>query len=158
VLSLDPQRAKRFGEAMSFLATGEGYALRHLTEGYPWDTVSGTVVDIGGSHGDAAFELARKYPDLRLVVQDLPGVVANSKPVEGLDVEFMAHDFFQKQPVKDAAVYYFRWILHNWPDAYCIRILRALIPALRKGARLLVMDFVMPPPGVLPNDLDRKLR
>jgi trans-aconitate methyltransferase len=158
VLAQDPQRAKRFGQAMSFLTTGEGYALRHLTDGYPWDTVSGTVVDLGGSHGDAAFALARKYPDLRLVVQELPGVVANAKPIEGLDVEFMAHDFFQNQPVKDADVYYFRWILHNWPDSYCIQILRALIPALRKGARILVMDFVMPPPGVLPNDLDRKLR
>ncbi len=37
-------------------------------------------------------------------------------------------------------------------------MLKALIPALKKGARVLVMDFVMPPFGVLSNNLDRKLR
>ncbi|KAK7192329.1 hypothetical protein DPSP01_004918 [Paraphaeosphaeria sporulosa] len=158
VLAQDPQRAKRFGQAMSFYTTGVGFSLRHLTDGYPWDTVPGTVIDLGGSHGDAAFALARKYPDLRLIVQELPGVVDNAKPVEGLNVNFIAHDFFQPQPVKGADVYFFRWILHNWPDQYCIQILRALIPALKTGAKILVMDFVMPPPGSLPNDLDRKLR
>lgn len=158
MLEQNPERAKAFGQAMSFYTTGEGFSLQHLTDGYPWDTVSGTVVDIGGSHGDAAFALARKYPDLNLIVQELPAVVANAKPVEGLNVDFTAHDFFQTQTVKDAEVYFFRWILHNWPDSYCLQILRALIPALKKGAKILVMDVVMPPPGVLPNNLDRKMR
>ncbi|CAO2648170.1 Nn.00g090920.m01.CDS01 [Neocucurbitaria sp. VM-36] len=159
VIAQDPDRARRFGGAMSFFTTGEGYSLRHLTDGYPWHFIpSGTVVDLGGSHGDAAFALARKYPTLDLIVQELPEVVANSKEQEGLNVRFMAHDFFEEQPIKGADVYLYRWTLHNWPDKYCVDILRALIPALKNGARVLVMDFVMPPPGVLPNDLDRKLR
>jgi hypothetical protein len=65
---------------MSFFTTGEGYALRHLTSGYPWaDIPAGTVVDLGGSHGDAAFALARAHPHLKLIVQELPEVVANSQ-------------------------------------------------------------------------------
>ncbi|KAL1604756.1 hypothetical protein SLS60_004296 [Paraconiothyrium brasiliense] len=132
VLAQYPQRAKRFGQAMSFFTTGDGYALRHLTDGYPWDTI--------------------------WHFQELPEVVANAKPEEGLNVEFMTHDFFNEQPVKHGDVYYLRWTLYNWLDTYYVRILRALIPALKKGARMLVMDFVMPPPGVLPNGLDRKLR
>src|SRR4051812_6279671 len=143
---------------MSFFTTGDDYSLRHLTDGYPWASVPGTVVDLGGSHGDAAFALAKKNPHLHLVVQELPEVVANSKEQEGLDVKFMAHDFFLEQPVKDADVYLYRWTLHNWPDKYCIKILKALVPALKKGARVLIMDFVMPPYGLLPNDLERKLR
>jgi hypothetical protein len=159
VLSNSPERARRFGQAMSFYTTGEGYALRHLTSGYPWaDIPSGTVVDLGGSHGDAAFALARAHPHLKLVVQELPEVVANSVPAEGLNVAFMAHSIFEEQPVKGAEVYLYRWIMHNWPDEYCVKILKALVPALKKGARVLVMDMVMPPPGMLPNDLDRKLR
>jgi len=78
--------------------------------------------------------------------------------LEGLNVEFMAHDFFDEQPVKGAEVYYYRHTLHNWPDKYCTKTLKALIPALKTGARLLIMDMLMPPPGALPNDLDRKLR
>ena len=159
VLAQSPDRARRFGGAMSFFTTGEGFASRHLTDGYPWETIgAGTVVDIGGSHGDAAFALARKYPDMRLIVQEVPEVVANCKTEKGVNVEFMEHDFFEDQPVKGADVYLFRWILHSWPDKYCVKILRALIPALKSGARVLIMDMVMPPPGALPNDLDRKLR
>lgn len=159
VLTKEPERARRFGGAMSFFSTGEGYSLRHLTDGYPWATVSfGTVVDLGGSHGDAAFALARKFPDLHLVVQDLPEVIANANVKAGLDVKFLAHNFFEEQPVKGADVYYYRWTLHNWPDQYCIKALRALVPALKPGSRILIIDAVMPPPGTLPNDLDRKLR
>lgn len=145
---------------MSFFTTGEGYSLDHLTDGYDWDSINpgGTVVDLGGSHGDAAFALARKYHSLHFIVQELPQVVANSKEEKGLDVKFIAHDFFEEQPVHGADVYLFRWILHNWSDKYCIKILRALIPALKPGARVLISDFVMPPPGVVPNILDRKLR
>lgn len=144
---------------MSFFTTGDGYSLRHLADGYDWSSVgSGTVIDLGGSTGDAAFAIAKKNPNLNLMVQELPEVVANSKEQEGVNVKFMAHDFFQEQPVKDADVYLYRWTLHNWPDKYCIKILQALTPALKKGARVLVMDFVMPPPGVLPNEMDRKLR
>ncbi|XXH04097.1 hypothetical protein Hte_010508 [Hypoxylon texense] len=158
-LSEDPERARRFGGAMSFFTTGPGYSLHHLTDNYSWDSLGhGTVVDLGGSHGDAAFALARKYPDLHLVVQELPEVVTNSKEQPGVDVKFMAHDFFEEQPIKNADVYLYRWILHNWPDKYCVKILRALAPALKKGARILIMDFVMPPLGVLPNSIERKLR
>lgn len=144
---------------MSFFTTGDGYSLRHLTEGYAWGQLgAGTVVDVGGSEGDAAFAIARKYPDIQLIVQELPEVVAISKEEPGLNVKFMAHDFFEEQPIKDADVYLYRWVLHNWPNKYCIQILNSLVPALKPGARVLIMDFVMPPPLVLPNSMDRKLR
>jgi trans-aconitate methyltransferase len=159
VLAGNPDRARRFGGAMSFFTTGEGYALHHLRDGYPWESLSsGTVVDLGGSHGDVAFALARKYPQLNIIVQELPEVVKNAKKEAGLNVTFMAHDFFDEQPIEGADVYLFRWTLHNWPDNYCVKMLKALVPALKKDARVLVMDFVMPPPNMLPNELERQLR
>lgn len=158
-LSKDPARARRFGGAMSFFTTGPGYSLDHLVDHYPWASHgSGTVVDVGGSHGDAAFAIARKFPDLDVIVQELPEVVANSQQQAGLNVRFMPYDFFEEQPVKEASVYIYRWILHNWPGKHCIKILKALVPALKSGSRVLVMDFVMPPPCVLPNAAERKLR
>jgi len=158
VLEENPDRARRFREAMSFFTIGDGYSLRHLTNGYPWNKVRGTVVDIGGSHGEAAFALARCYPHLHLIVQDLFDVVSNSKERWSFNVKLMVHDFFQEQPMKEADVYLYRSILHNWPDEYCIKILRALVPALKKGAKVLVMDVVMPLYGVVPNNLEQKLR
>jgi hypothetical protein len=59
----------------------------------------------------------------------------------------MEHDFFQDQPVC-ADAYLLRWVLHDWSDKYAIKILRALIPALKKGARIIVNEFVLPPPGI----------
>ncbi|KAF1969842.1 S-adenosyl-L-methionine-dependent methyltransferase [Bimuria novae-zelandiae CBS 107.79] len=124
----NPGRARRFGGAMSFFTTGDGYSLRHLTEGYPWEPInSGTVVDLGGSNGDAAFAQAKRFPGLNLIVQEPPEVVVNSQEEEGLNVKFMTHDFFQPQPVEDADVYFYRWIFHNWPNKYCVKILQALI-------------------------------
>lgn len=35
-----------------------------------------------------------------------------------------------------------KWILHDWPDAESIAILRALVPALRPGARVVFIDYV----------------
>ena len=145
---------------MNFFTTGDGYSLRHLTDGYGWDTLgsAATVVDLGGSHGGAAFALARKNPGFHLIVQELPQVVASSKEEVGLDVKFMVHDIFEERPVHGADGYLFRWILHNWPDKHCVKALRALIPALKQGARVLIAEFVMPPPGVVPNELERKIR
>ncbi|KAL9074671.1 MAG: hypothetical protein Q9157_004300 [Trypethelium eluteriae] len=62
-------------------------------------------------------------------------------------VEWMAHDFFAPQPVKGAAVYLLRWVLHDWADGYAVEILRALVPALEPGARLCVAEVVLPGPG-----------
>ena len=64
-------------------------------------------------------------------------------------VRFDAHDIFTVNPVAGAAVYYLRHVLHDWPDSHAVKILKALVPALRTGARVLVSDSVIPPPGVL---------
>jgi hypothetical protein len=58
-------------------------------------------------------------------------------------ISFMPHDFFNTQPVT-ADVYLLRWILHNWSDKYCVRMLRALIPALKPGAKIVVNEDVRP--------------
>ncbi|KID63532.1 O-methyltransferase, family 2, partial [Metarhizium hybridum] len=129
-LEKNPERARRFGGAMSFLTTGEGQAFHHVINGYAWSALgAATVVNVGGSHGDAAFAFARKFPHFQLVVQELPQVVASCKEQPGLNVRIMSHDLFEEQPVRDAHVYLYRWICHNWPDSYCIRMLRALAPA-----------------------------
>jgi hypothetical protein len=158
-LEKDPQRATRFAKAMSFFTGGPEFSLQHLVTGFDWSSLpaNSTVVDIGGSHGGLAFALAHAHPELKLIVQDLPAVVSSCQPRAGINVAFQAHDFFEEQTVK-ADVYILRWILHNWADAQCTKILRNIIPVLKSNSRILVMDMIMPPPGVLPNGLERKVR
>jgi hypothetical protein len=49
---------------------------------------------------------------------------------------------FEPQPVVGADIYVFKWIFHDWPDVESLAILRALIPALKPGARIVFIDYV----------------
>ncbi|KAF8860220.1 S-adenosyl-L-methionine-dependent methyltransferase [Acephala macrosclerotiorum] len=148
-----PLRAKRMGGAMTSLTGGEGYEVSYLINNYDWasiDAKSGTVVDIGGSHGFVCVELAEKYKNMKFVVQDLPKTVQSAPKLEGdigERIQFQAHDFHTQQPVKGADVYLYRWILHNQSDRYAINMLKQLIPALKKGARVVINDHCLPEPN-----------
>ena len=139
---------------MSVFNTGEGYEASHLLTNYPFSSLGpGTVVDVGGSHGAVSCAIARECPELHCIVQDLPETVADGPtkiPAELAErVTFMVHDFFTEQPVVGAEVFYFRWIFHNWSDKYSVEILRNLIPALKKGARVVISDYCLPEPNRL---------
>ncbi|KAF3025037.1 hypothetical protein E8E14_014355 [Neopestalotiopsis sp. 37M] len=158
-----PEKARRFANVMRALSNRSDLALTHTVTGYDWRALGyGTVVDVGGSEGDMSIAIANVFPDLSFVVQDLAPVVENGKKhlPNGLAgrVRFMAHDFLTPQPVANAEVYLFRLILHNWSDNYCIQILRNLIPALKSGARVVVVDNVAPAPGSISNWAETRLR
>ena len=144
-----PERAERFAGAMSFRATAasKGDDASHLLDGYPWNELGTcTIVDVGGSHGTASIALAQRFPNLKCIVQDLPGTIAGCSIPPELEgrLEYMAHDFFTEQPVKGAEIYFFRRIFHDWSDGYAARILRCLIGALKPGAKVLIQDMVVP--------------
>ncbi|KAI0202634.1 S-adenosyl-L-methionine-dependent methyltransferase [Astrocystis sublimbata] len=95
-------------------------------------------LDVGGSHGEVAIALAQAFPSQKFVVQDInePTILEadSRKPADVADrVCSMTHDFFTEQPIRGADVYLYRACLHNWSDQYAVRILRALIPALKVG-------------------------
>lgn len=111
----DANRARRMGKAMASLTGGEGYEVRYLLDveggGYDFGEVDergGTLVDVGGSIGFVAVEMARRYRNMRFVVQDLPKTVESApRPVDGDEqvagrVQLMAHDFWGEQSVKGA--------------------------------------------------------
>lgn len=102
-------------------------------------------------------ELVKQFPGMKTTVQDLPEVVATAPKAVEL-VEFQAYDFFTEQPVKGADVYLFRMIFHNWSDKYCVDVLRNLIPALKKGSKIVINNHVVPKPGELSPYQDRSVR
>ena len=147
---------------MKAYTSSQGHEVSHVINSYDWAAIgAGLVVDIGGGRGHVAVPLAQRYKSLRITIQDMPQVVegASGEIPEELKprVGFMPHDFFAEQPVK-AAVYYFRWVFHNWSDKYSIRILRCLIPALEDGARILINDTCLPEPGQMAQWREKALR
>ncbi|CZT16505.1 related to sterigmatocystin 8-O-methyltransferase precursor [Ramularia collo-cygni] len=158
-LAKDPEKIRRFTHCMSQAIAGPPWSMDHLTDNFPWaDYGSGTVVDVGGSTGQAAFAIAKKFPNLKLIVQDMGDANSAHENADGANVSHMVHDFFSEQSVTNADVYLFRSVLHNWPDAQAIDILRAQRAALKDGARILIMDELMPAMGEMTLTQERTQR
>jgi O-methyltransferase domain/Dimerisation domain len=105
------------------------------------------VVDVGGATGTLLHELMALNPTLHGIVQDLPAVAAQAKEEAaklGLDqrLTVLGQDFFES--VCDGAdIYLLRYVLHDWEDEACVRILRNCRTALTSGARLYVLEMVL---------------
>ncbi|KAF2109356.1 cercosporin toxin biosynthesis protein [Lophiotrema nucula] len=160
-LAARPDRFSNFNDAMEGISQGGGRSADQVVGGYPWaDLGKATIVDVGGGNGHISIALAKAYPELSFVVQDFASPVEQGKA--GLPKElqhrirFEEHDMFAEQSVKGADAYYLRHILHDWPDKWAVKIISKLVPALKHGARILISDSVIPPPGQL-SSLDEKL-
>ncbi|KAJ7062071.1 hypothetical protein C8F01DRAFT_1136350 [Mycena amicta] len=152
-------RLERFGKAMA--GTGNWEAPGAVLAGFDWGSLApgSTVVDVGGGIGSTTMVLASAYggevgvDGLRFVVQDRQVVVEMGKKAwrakcpELLDagaVRFQVHDFFTPQPILNAAVYFLRVVLHDWPDAFAQKILLRLREAAGQDTRLVIADWVLP--------------
>lgn len=148
-----PARAAVLAGAMTYHAQLPGYSATYLVSAFPWASFNPseqiTIVDVGGGLGHVSEALIAHNPQVRCIVQDSPGVVAQalqkelSSELQGR-ISFQGHDFFDPQPVKDADVYLLRLVLHDWSDKYAVVIIRALTPALKPGARVVVNERVLP--------------
>lgn len=100
---------------------------------------------LGGSGGHDAVVLAKKFPELEIIVQDLPeagpAFEADTPAELKSRVSFMAHDFFNPQTVQPD-IFLIKLILHDWPDEESIKILRGLVPAMRPGTKVVFIEYV----------------
>ncbi|KAF9872535.1 O-methyltransferase [Colletotrichum karsti] len=117
-----------------------------LNTAYDWKSAGNLkVVDLGGSGGHDSFVLAKNFPNLNITVQDLPKCQSSfdqniPEELKGR-VSFQPHSFFEPQTLQ-ADIYMIKLILHDWPDAESIQILKGLTPALRPGSKVLFIDYV----------------
>ncbi|KAM0741261.1 hypothetical protein ACQRIT_004118 [Beauveria bassiana] len=159
----DQTRMKRYGLAMKAHGDRDGFDLTHTINGYPWAELGAAkVVDIGGSQGHVAFALAEAFPQLSFIVQEKPQLrtekAIGQVPEHLADrVTLTAHDCFNPQPV-EAKVYFFRHVFHTFSDKYAVATLKALVPVMKPGARVVINDYVLPQPGILPQSDEKSVR
>ena len=158
-----PDRATVFAGAMQWHAMLPGFSAQYLIGAFPWGSGGElTVVDVGGGLGHVSRALVEHSPSVKCIVEDSPDVIMQGQ--EGLPadlrerISFQAHDFFQEQPIKGADVYLLRLVLHDWSDKYSKMIVKALIPALKPGAKIVINDRVIPGHGETHYLVEREAR
>ncbi|KAJ5185532.1 Winged helix-turn-helix transcription repressor DNA-binding, partial [Penicillium cf. griseofulvum] len=104
------------------------------------------LVDIGGGRGQDLKGLKLRYPQLPgpLVLEEMPWVIDETQDLDS-DIQKVKHDFFSPQPVKGARAYYLKYILHDYSDENCRKILLHIVEAMKKGySKILIEENVIP--------------
>ena len=143
-LAKHPPESAVFNEGMTGFSMQESPAVADAYDFSPF----GTVVDVGGGHGHLLCTILERHPGPRGVVFDSPHVVAGATPriaEAGLADRCRAEggDFFSSVPAGDA--YLMKHIIHDWADDKATAILRNCRNAAGPGAKLVLVEMVIPP-------------
>ena len=138
-----PERAAVFNAAMGDFSRSEVAA---FLEAYPSFHEFRHLVDVGGCRGQLLMAVLQAHPHLRGTVFDQPAVVQELPVPPELSgrLAVQAGDFFSAVP-QGADAYLMKHILHDWHDDACLQILRHIHAAMAPGARLLILEPVIPP-------------
>ena len=162
----NPAFARDFHHVMKLFSKTPPMSVHHIQRGFDWSSLpaDATVVDLGGSLGHCSLAILEANPTVKCIVQVLPEIVghahkASIAPHHLADrISYQPHSFWDPQPVTNADVYFMRLVFHDWSHKYALRILRALVKGMRTGSRLLIMDSVTLPPGVMPLADEKRVR
>ncbi|GMJ00983.1 N-acetylserotonin O-methyltransferase [Hibiscus trionum] len=135
---VNPGHSKLIDDAM---ACDARLVVPAIIEGCPevFDGIK-TLIDVGGGNGTALSMLVKAFPWIHGINFDLPHVVAVAPKLDG--IEYVGGDMFESVPTADAA--FFMWVLHDWDDEECIKILkkcREVIP--QDKGKVIIVDAVL---------------
>ncbi|KAJ7152578.1 S-adenosyl-L-methionine-dependent methyltransferase [Mycena crocata] len=159
---------ERFGIGM--IGWGTAVEASAVVDVYPWKALDSgaTVCDLGGGVGAMAIQLARAHPGLQLKLQDLPDRMMQAESVvwpaecpEAIEknrIEFRAIDFFAEPPIAGCDVYYIKNILHAFPSAECLTILKGIRKVMKRGSRVLIHEYILQTAGDGDGPADRRLK
>lgn len=143
-LAKHPEESAVFNEGMTGFSSVTAGA---VAEAYDFNAY-GTVTDIGGGHGMLLTTILKQHASPKGIVFDSPHVVAGAPATiaaAGLAnrCTIAGGDFFQSVPQAD--LYMMRHILHDWNDERSTLILKNCRAAAKPGAKLAVVELVIPP-------------
>ncbi|GFP82745.1 (rs)-norcoclaurine 6-o-methyltransferase [Phtheirospermum japonicum] len=136
--SENPVHSKLINDAMACHAR---LAVSAIVDLYPEAFKGiGSLVDVGGGDGTALRTLLKACPSIRGINFDLPHVVSVAPGCDG--VEHVGGDMFEMVPKADAC--FLMWVLHDWNDDECIRILRKCREAIPKDTgKVIIAEAVI---------------
>jgi SAM-dependent methyltransferase len=107
------------------------------------------IADVGGGSGALLHGILSANPNVRGLLYDLPGVVADAAALRTGPIaercEVIGGSFFKAVPGADA--YVLKRIVHDWPDEAALQILTNCRRAIHPGGTLLLVEWVLKPPN-----------
>ncbi|KAM3381529.1 hypothetical protein P3S68_007102 [Capsicum galapagoense] len=101
-----------------------------------------SMVDVGGGTETVAKVIANALPEINCIVFNLPHVIEGCEGSKNLS--YVGGDMFKSIPSADAIL--LKWILHDWHDENCIKILKKCkeaIPNKKNGGKVIIIDIVI---------------
>uniref|UniRef100_A0A803LV26 O-methyltransferase C-terminal domain-containing protein n=1 Tax=Chenopodium quinoa TaxID=63459 RepID=A0A803LV26_CHEQI len=98
------------------------------------------LVDVGGNTGVNVSMIVAKYPHIKGLNYDLPHVIADAPSYPG--VEHIGGDMFESVPQADTI--FMKWVLHDWSDEHCLKILKKCYEALPKNGKVILVESLIP--------------
>lgn len=138
-LDKNPEYNTSFNDAMASDSKLINLALRDCD--FVFDGLE-SIVDVGGGTGTTAKIICETFPKLKCIVFDRPQVVENLSGSNNLT--YVGGDMFTSIPNADAVL--LKYILHNWTDKDCLRILKKCKEAVTndgKRGKVTIIDMVI---------------
>lgn len=132
-----PDEAQIFSQAMTAKAAGDTAA---VLDSYDFGKFE-TIADVAGGRGHLLYAVLDSAPGAHGILFELPEVL-DTLELQHERMKAQRGDFFL-DPLPRADAYMLMEILHDWPDAQCIEILRAIRDAAPRGAKVLVIENVL---------------
>jgi hypothetical protein len=150
-LEQHPHDLRIFGEAMTSLSGTENPAIAAAYQTRFKKAGVRRLVDVAGGHGSLLALILAANPRMTGVLFDLPPVIARAKTERHVTSKGIAErctlvpgDFFESVPAGGDA-YILKYILHNWDDESCVKILANCRAAMNDKGRVLIADPVIRP-------------
>ncbi|XP_062016885.1 (S)-scoulerine 9-O-methyltransferase-like [Rosa rugosa] len=110
------------------------------------------LMDVGGGNGTTIAKVVASYPHIHGINFDLPNVIAQATAKYQAGVKYVGGDMFKLIP--NAQSIMLKWVLHNWDDDLCKKILERCWEALPEIGKVIVVEFALP--EILENTTDLK--
>ncbi|XWS58548.1 hypothetical protein CRYUN_Cryun08bG0043500 [Craigia yunnanensis] len=98
------------------------------------------LVDVGGGLGTNLKLIVSQYPQLKGINFDVPHVIKDAPHFPGVD--HVEGDMFIEVP--QGEVIFMKWVLHDWDDDRCLKLLKNCYNALPEFGKVVVVESIMP--------------
>jgi hypothetical protein len=150
-LAENPRESTIFNAAMTSKSHGD---IAAVLPSYDFSQFE-TIADIAGGRGHLLRAILKKSPKCQGILFDQPHVVGECTPDQGEKLTVVGGDFFKDRMPK-ADGYLLMNIIHDWPEAECVKILSGIRRDMPAHAKVLLIESVVPssPEPHLSKELD----